>query len=261
MQTDAVTALIRDVASRLILPRFRHLTPDQVVAKAPGDLVTIADREAELELAAVLAAAHPGALVVGEEATFADPHLVTEVPDAEHAWVIDPVDGTANFARGCADFGVMVAETRHGAVVRGWIWQPVHDRMFVAEHGAGVELNGASLPPLPGPPDPVRGGVPRRLRRDPVPGFDLRPSSRSCAIDYPRLLVGDLDLVAFRHGLAWDHAPAALMVAELGGFVAVHPGTPWRPGVRGPVLMSASSEELWRRADAALVTERVLAGG
>jgi len=261
MQTDAVTALIRDVASRVILPRFRRLRPDQVVAKAPGDLVTVADREAELELAGVLAATHPGALVVGEEATFADPRLVTEVPDAEHAWVIDPVDGTANFAQGVADFGVMVAETRRGEVVRGWIWQPMHGRMFVAERGAGVELNGELLASLPEPHEPVRGSVPRRLRRDPVAGFDLRPSSRSCAVDYPRLLLGDLDLVAFRHGLAWDHAPGVLMVTELGGFAAVHPGTPWRPGVRGPVLMSASSEELWWRADAALVTERVLGGG
>nr|NLI50124.1 inositol monophosphatase [Propionibacterium sp.] len=261
MRTDAVTDLIRDVAARLILPRFGHLRPDQVVAKAPGDLVTVADREAELELARVLAAHHPGALIVGEEAAFADPRLVADVPDAEQAWLIDPLDGTANFAGGRPDFGVMVAEVRNGEVVRGWIWQPVHRRLLVAEHGAGVECDGVSLPRLPDPQDPIRGAVPRRLRREPVPGFDLRSSSHSCAVDYPALLLGDLDLVAFRHTQAWDHAAGVLMVTELGGFAAAHPGIPWRPGVRGPVLLSASSAELWRHADAALVTERVLAGG
>ncbi len=261
MQTDAVTELIRDVAARLILPRFRHLSPDQIVAKAPGDLVTVADREAEAELAGVLSARHPGALVVGEEATFAEQALVAGVPHAEEAWLIDPLDGTGNFARGRADFGVMVAEVRRGEVVRGWIWQPVHGRLLVAERGAGVEFNGAALPRLTDPTGPVRGAVPRQLRREPVPGFDLRASSRSCAVDYPGLLLGELDLLAFGHAQPWDHAAGTLMVTELGGMAAAHPGVPWRPGVEGPVLLSASSAELWRYADAALVTERVLAGG
>lgn len=260
MQTDAVSELIVDVAARLILPRYRRLRPDEIDLKGPGDLVTVADREAEAELSAAFSARHPGALIVGEEATHARPGLVAGLPDAEHAWVIDPVDGTNNFARGGPDFGVMVAELRSGEVVRSWIWQPVHRRLFVSERGSGVTCNGVPLERLRPPGDPIRGNVPRRLRRDAVPGFDLRPSARSCAIDYPFLLLGVIDVLAYRHHRPWDHAAGALMVTELGGFSAAHPGIPWRPGVQGPVLMSASSPELWRRADAALVAGRALDG-
>ena len=100
--------------------------PGDIEEKKPGDLVTVADREAEVELARVLRAAEPGVLVVGEEGVFTDPSSLEPLPTAEHAWVIDPVDGTRNFARGRADFAVMLAEVRHGVTVRGWIWQPVH---------------------------------------------------------------------------------------------------------------------------------------
>ena len=133
MQTDQVSELLADVADRLILPRFGALKSSDIQEKKPGDLVTVADREAEIELARVLRAAEPGVLVVGEEGVFTDPSCLDLLPTAEHAWVIDPVDGTRNFARGGADFAVMLAEVRNAVTVRGWIWQPEHEVAWVAE--------------------------------------------------------------------------------------------------------------------------------
>ena len=73
MRTDEVADLIRDVCERVILPRFGALASHEVIQKRPGDVVTVADREAEAELTAAFGRATPGALVVGEEASFADP--------------------------------------------------------------------------------------------------------------------------------------------------------------------------------------------
>lgn len=257
MDTRHVSELIRDVAGRLILPRFRHLQPGEIQAKHPGDLVTVADRETEAELTRVLQADDRLALVVGEEASFANPDLVTGVQEAEHAWVIDPLDGTNNFARGDAGFGVIVAELRQGETVRAWIWHPVRGRMFVAERGSGVECNEAMLAPIPTPRQPYRALVPRSLRREPAEAFDLHRTAGSCAIDYPRLLVGEVALLGFRHCRPWDHLAGVLMVNELGGHAAVHPGTPYRAGVQGPVLLVAASRELWHQADRTLVAGRV----
>ena len=76
MQTDQVSALLRDVADRLVVPRFGGLHSGDIIEKGPGDLVTVADREAELELTRLLHQADPGAFVVGEEGVFTDPKLL-----------------------------------------------------------------------------------------------------------------------------------------------------------------------------------------
>ena len=254
MHTDQVTELLREVAADVIMPRFGQLAPDEIDTKNPGDLVTIADKEAEIVIAARLAAAYPSAVIVGEEAAFAQPDVVERLPGAEHAWVIDPVDGTNNFARGSDLFGVMLAELRGGETVRAWIFQPVNGQMFVAERGAGVWQNGSRVPPRAGTSIPPRGYVPCRYRRQPVPGFDLLHTSGACAVDYPRLVTGDIDLIVYHHWRAWDHAAGSLMVTEVGGHVAMHPGVPWRVGMAGSALVVASSREVWHAADVAFVT-------
>ena len=138
MDTAAVTAAIREVADTEILPKFRALADDEIIEKRPGDVVTVADRLAEQALTRIFRAANPDCLVVGEEGIYADPTPLKALPTADLAWVIDPIDGTRNFASGSPDFAVMVAEVRSGVTTRGWIWQPQFGRGYVVERGAGV---------------------------------------------------------------------------------------------------------------------------
>lgn len=240
MHTDDVTDLIREVAARVILPRFRTLGVGDVEHKRPGDLVTVADREAEAELTDALRAAEPGVLVVGEEAAFDDADLVGLLPGAARAWVIDPVDGTRNFAHGSPDFGVMLAEVEHGRAVRSWIWQPIHERLYVAERGGGVRYNGTPLAPVSRRRPPYRVAAYGALRRQPAAGLDVGHTYGSCAIDYPRLLAGGVDALAYRSLHPWDHLPGTLMLTELGGHAAVD-GIPYAAGVTGSVLFAAAS--------------------
>lgn len=72
MDTDEILQLIIEVAAEIIVPRFKALGDDQIEQKSPGDFVTVADREAEVRITERLLARQPGALVVGEEATFAE---------------------------------------------------------------------------------------------------------------------------------------------------------------------------------------------
>ncbi len=134
--------LLKDVAEEVINPRFRSLAAEQIDEKNPGDLVTVADHEAEERITAALHSAYPDALVLGEEATASDPALLERFRSADHAFTVDPVDGTKNFVHGKKDHAVMVAELRSGDVVRGWIWQPQHELAYVAERGAGAWRNG-----------------------------------------------------------------------------------------------------------------------
>ena len=155
---DLLREAIRQVADAEIMPRFQALADHEIIEKRPGDLVTVADRLAERALTDIFRREDPGCLVVGEEGMYADSTPLRQLPTAELAWVIDPVDGTRNFAGGSPDFAVMVAEVRSGVTTRSWIWQPVPEVMFFAELGGGVYRNGERLA-VAAPSEPLVGAL------------------------------------------------------------------------------------------------------
>lgn len=228
-----ILALMQDVAARVITPRFRSLSSAEIHEKQPGDLVTVADRESEAEITAALRSAYPDALVVGEEATFADPSLLRVLPVAEHAFVVDPVDGTRNFVNGSPDHAVMVGELVRGEGVRGWIWQPEHQRAYVAEQGSGVTCNDERLSALPRSERPVVEASSRGLRgMDPELVGAVGATRFCCGVDYPRLLTGEIDALVYGpRPKPWDHVPGALMVRELGGEARMSDGGHWSPAI------------------------------
>ena len=142
---DDILELMVEVADRVIRPRFRALSGNDIDEKSPGDYVTVADRESEKLLTAALLARNPGCLVVGEEASYADPSIREGLGVADLAYTVDPVDGTGNFVKGSPDYAVMIAEIRRSEVTRSWIWQPEAGRAYVAERGAGVTCNGEPM--------------------------------------------------------------------------------------------------------------------
>ncbi len=253
--------LVQDVAARVITPRFRSLGEGEVDEKNPGDLVTVADREAEVELTAALSAAHPGAVVLGEEAYAEDPSVMARYTGAEHAFTVDPVDGTKNFVQGSPDHAVMVAELRRGRVVRSWIWQPQHEAAYVAELGAGAWRGAERLTrTAPGvAPAAWRGATSRRrwLGR-PVAGMPpLGLTWVCCGVDYPHLVAGDTDVLLYADALPWDHAPGSLLLSEAGGRLGLADGSPYDPTrphrfADGGALVSAADEVSWREVAGAL---------
>lgn len=250
MDTAAVTAAIRDVADAEILPKFRALADDEIIEKRPGDVVTVADRLAEQALTRIFRAANPDCLVVGEEGIYADPAPLKALPTAELAWVIDPIDGTRNFASGSPDFAVMVAEVRAGVTTRGWIWQPMHGRMYVAELGSGVRLNDEPVAARP-VPEQLVGALHGRYGH-PRPGVPEQVSlvrlAGCCGVDYPNVVEGRRAFLGYWSMHPWDHLPGALMVTETGGRVATTDGRTYAPGVTGRYLLAAGSPEIWELA-------------
>src|SRR5436190_11052978 len=122
---------MQEVAEQVINPRLRSLQDHQISEKNPGDLVTVADHESEVLITAALTDAYPDAVILGEEAHAHDSSLLDRFNAADHAFTVDPVDGTKNFVNGSPDHAVMIGEMRAGEVVRGWIWQPQHDAAYV----------------------------------------------------------------------------------------------------------------------------------
>lgn len=252
VETDDVLDLMRQTAVDVITPRFRALADGEVFEKNPGDLVTVADRESEEVITAALRRAYPDAMILGEEATAADPSLMQAFAAAEHAFTIDPIDGTYNFVHGVADHAVMIAELRSGEVVRSWIWAPEHQQSFVAEKGAGAYRDGERLPMRTPSDDPAswRGISSQAPVREGRFG-DLAPIGTTwfCAgLDYAHLASGDVDLIVFSHAKPWDHAPGSLLVSEVGGTIVRSDGSPYRPADARPWLIAGASPALAEHA-------------
>jgi fructose-1,6-bisphosphatase/inositol monophosphatase family enzyme len=233
MDTDAVLDLVQRVAEEVVVPRFRALGSGEVSEKGPGDLVTVADREAELLLTRELRAAYPDAVVLGEEAAAHDAGVLDRYRAADHAFTVDPVDGTRNFVHGSPDHAVMVAEVRGGETTRAWIWQPQHRLAYVAERGAGAFRNGERItrPPVG---ERLRGVTSRRSWIGRALGTltALELTWVCCGVDYPKLVEGEADYAVYRKGKPWDHVPGSLLVTEAGGYVGTFGGEPYDP--QGP---------------------------
>lgn len=252
----AVDGLMRKVGRDVVMRHFRALGVGDIEEKAPGDPVTIADREAEARLSDALRRIVPGSVVIGEEAVAADPALLARVCD-ERVWIVDPIDGTANYAAGRTPFAVMVAYAERGVVQAGWVLDPVTGRMCHGALGAGAYLNNLPVrtsPATSGRPRAALGTryLPETMREDIRARAEgrLQPVSiPHCAGEqYAQLVIGGVDVALFWRALPWDHAPGALFLTEAGGRIARADGMPYRPGDDRTGLLAAASPALWEEA-------------
>ncbi|MFC0410559.1 inositol monophosphatase family protein [Roseomonas elaeocarpi] len=265
-----IAQLLRDAARAEIMPRFRRLAAGDVRTKTgPLDIVTEADEAAERQITRELQARFPGCVVVGEEATAADPGLLDRLADADLAFVVDPVDGTSNFAAGLPLFGTMAAAFRRGEVIGAWIHDPLGDDTAVALRGEGAWIEG---------PDGARGqamqvaapvevermvasvswtylpGEMRAVVATRLPRFASITQFRCAAHDYRLLATGHIDLSFYNRLMPWDHAPGWLLHREAGGYSAQFDGRAYDPArVRDGGLINAPDRASWEAAREALI--------
>ncbi|MGF1430663.1 inositol monophosphatase family protein [Kitasatospora sp. LaBMicrA B282] len=261
---EKVAEILAEASAEAVEPRFRALAAGEVMEKAPGDVVTVADREAEAIISRRLRELLP-VPVVGEEAVAADPALARALHNERACWLVDPVDGTANFIAGRPDFAVMASLVRDGEAVAAWIWQPMRRTAYAAELGAGTWRNGRPLTRQPAGPDPARwrGSAKSYLRLGRFPGLADEPTAfgelttgrRSAGMEYPQIVDDELDFLVYWRTLPWDHAPGSLLVREAGGVSARLDGSPYRadpPGGEDGLLV-ACDPQTWERARAILL--------
>jgi fructose-1,6-bisphosphatase/inositol monophosphatase family enzyme len=256
--SERVARLIAETAAAEIMPRFRHLEREEIREKGPGDLVTTADLAAEQRLGAALHDLLPGSCVVGEEGVAADPALLSALDGSDPVWLVDPIDGTGNFAAGRPVFATMVALVRCGSTLMGWIHDPVSGLTASASAGEGAWRAGRRLhvatAPLPGADGSTgiwRGNrrLGRRLAKRPdlvSAVFDLRCAGQ----EYLALAEGTAHFALYNKLNPWDHAAGQLLHREAGGSSALLDGTPYapRPGATGLLLApDATSWETLRR--------------
>ncbi|MDF1726836.1 MAG: inositol monophosphatase [Sulfitobacter sp.] len=256
--------IVRRAARSEILPRFRRLAAGDISAKSrPDDLVTEADIQAEAMMTRALLIAFPSALVVGEEACSRDPSLVERIGEAPLAFILDPVDGTWNFAHGLAVFGVILAVTRFGRPEFGLIYDPIADDWAIAEAGepARMERSGGAPRTLKAamgkPVEALAGHVPLGLfegkaRRDLaalLPTFRRTEALRCSAHEYRMVAQGYTDFVLTQSLNPWDHAAGALICERAGAHVEMLDGGPYTAARTTGHLLVAPDRTTWNRLE------------
>lgn len=242
---DWLVAEMAAAGREVLMPRFADPARLGTRAKAAADdLVTEADLACEARLTAAVRARLPGALIVGEEAAEDDPGLRGRIGEAALSVILDPVDGTWNYASGVPLFGIIAAVAEAGETVFGAIHDPV----------TGVTVR-SDAPPGMAPrlgPD-LRGALPLghmpREARGPVAAA-MAPLGRIGALgcsawEYRMLAEGRTDYVLSGELKPWDHAAGALLVERAGGHAAMLDGRPYRPGMDEDYLLSARDRETW----------------
>ena len=241
-------------ARRAILPRFGTLTSHEVIDKAADDVVTVADHESEEILAEALSRLLPEATIVGEEAAHADPDVMNRLED-RLCWIVDPLDGTNNFAAGHGPFGIIVALAQGGETIGGWLLDPVSGRFCHAHGGKGAWIDGERVVARASGEDPPIAAISllfldneqrEAVRRGIAPFYRLVDIPRCAAEQYPRLVLGQNDVSVFKRTLPWDHAAGILFLNEAGGMAARPDGSPYRVADHdGLGLIGAATPALW----------------
>lgn len=233
-ELEAFALDLSRLAGQVALPFFRGRFAEENKA-GPGDFdpVTEADRAAEAAIRQAIAAQYPHHGVIGEE-------YGEDRPDAEHVWVLDPIDGTRAFIAGLPSWTTLVALRHQGEPVIGTIGQPYLDEIFIGGPTGGFVRARGEMRPLKTRACPrLDQAVISTTDVDIFVGEDaeawrrLRAASRlarfGCdAYAYAMVAAGHIDLVAETELKLWDWSALKPVIEAAGGAF-----TDWSGGAPG----------------------------
>jgi myo-inositol-1(or 4)-monophosphatase len=222
----------------------------QARQKAPRDLVTDADLASERAVRGVIAAAFPEHGILGEEAPDA---AQLELP---YCWVVDPLDGTINYAHGFPCYAVSVAVAHRGTLLAGVVYDPERDECFTAAADGGAHLNGQTIAVSPVTlveeamvaisfPAIVTAEAPDvRAFLKVAPHCQAIRRTGSAALNLAYVASGRLDAHWAHQINPWDSAAGVLLVQEAGGTATASNGQHYN--VAAGDYLAASTPELHR---------------
>lgn len=230
-------------AGGFLADKFTRHNP--IYYKGTIDLVTEADKMSEAMILEEISRRYPDHGILSEESA-------AKNEKASLRWIIDPLDGTTNYAHGFPFFCVSIALEQEGVVVLGVVYDPIRDDMFFARHTDGAYLNGQKLH-VSSVNDLSRSllatGFPYDIRVSPDNNLDyfnvmatkaqaIRRAG-AAALDLAYLAAGRFDGFWELRLKPWDTAAGCLMVTEAGGAVSDVEGKEW--GLSSPSLMASNA--------------------
>ncbi len=261
---EHVAGLIAEIAREEVKGKLGLLSRGEISEKSAGDFVTSADLAVERRLGAALIDYLPEAAVLGEEAVGAGRASVASLAEDRLHWVIDPIDGTGNFAMAMPLCAVIVALVRKDEVLAGWLHDPFGERTFMGGLGGGAWSNGNRL--ACHRPDDLRlmnGSVYGRIFRE-RDGFrdtwgrgrkhmGAIFNARCVGHEHMARLAGLGHFGCYSRLLPWDHAAGFLLHKEAGGVGRLITGAPYRPSDPSVAGLLAPDVDVWNKLHELLI--------
>lgn len=262
-QKSEMIEIVRDVAKAEILPRFRRLSDGAVSFKTSfDDLVTEADVASEKALTQRFQTLLPHAVIIGEEAVSEDESVLDQIDTDELVVIIDPIDGTWNFAHGLSTFGVLIAAIYQGETVYGLLYDPLNDDWIETSLGEGSWFVRPDQLPrrlmLSNQPVDSKlvgffspflfedSAVRERVAIQQV-NYARSSNLRCCCHEYRTMVQNGVDFFISPKPKVWDHAAGILAYQESGGHVCMLDGSPYKPTVRKGVIVAGRTEAIQDR--------------
>lgn len=259
-QKSEMIEIVRDVAKVEILPRFRKLSDGVISTKTSfDDLVTEADVVSEKALTQRFQALLPQAIVIGEEAVSEDEFVLDQIDTDELVIIIDPIDGTWNFAHGLSTFDVLIAAIYQGETVYGLLYDPLNDDWIEASLGEGTwYVRTDQLPRrLTLSEQPVNSklvgffspflfedrAVRERVAIQQV-HYARSSSLRCCCHEYRTMVQSGVDFFVSPKPKVWDHAAGIIAYQKAGGSVSMMDGSPYKPVLKKGTIVAGRTEKI-----------------
>lgn len=213
---------LKELAQQHILSHFNQVGYE---IKSDGSLLTEADTAMQAHTASWLTKNWPQFAILGEESTREQQQAALESPQG--CWIIDPIDGTTNFANGVPFFSLSLALMIENKIVVGIVYDPARDELFAARLGFGAELNHSPLPSITNPTDELKlcVGVVDFKRLKPTLATALatqapyasQRSFGSVALDWCWIASGRGQVYLHGNQSLWDYAAGWLILNEAKG--------------------------------------------
>lgn len=245
--------LVKSIAKREVLPRFAAVSHSH---KQDGSILTEADIQTQVAITETLKVHWPDIKLLGEEMPVEEQQQLLKNADTA-LWVLDPIDGTSNFAAGIPYFAISLALMKAGQVELGLVYDPVRDECFTARAGEGAWLNGERLiadSPVPTLSEAIGlvdfKRLPKALasRLASEPPYRSQRSFGAIALDWCWLAANRYHVYLHGKQNLWDYAAGHLICREAGGYSCTLEGEPMFEASLTPrSAVGALSQETFRQ--------------
>ena len=243
---------IKKIANEELRHRFANVMRTH---KLDGSFLTEADLAVQTRVQTLLQAQYPDITFLGEEMSAEQQQRALE--NSQGVWILDPLDGTSNFAAGIPYYAVSLAYIKAGKIEWGMVYDPERDECFSATHGSGAQLNGVSLPKQQASVmiekstaviDFKRLGSELAARIASRPPYSSQRSFGGVALDWCWLAAGRYHLYLHGKQNIWDYAAGHLIFNEMGGHACTLQGEDvFDFSLQPRSAVAALDEELFRQ--------------
>ena len=252
-----VEQIIVQANEQCILPKFRNLLDNEIERKSNKsyDVVTVADKEAEIFIKEKILEKDHNALFIGEESSHKNPEEIRLLTQDKPVWIIDPIDGTTNYSNGIEKFGTIISCVKNNETIYGCIYNPITETLITAEKGSGCWCKGKKikLDSTILPKESLAIMSLQFFKKDQAEVIANRASNflnwknnfGSVAIDYQACVLKKAQIAVFNYIRVWDHAAGILIHHEAGGYSAKFDGSQYQPIDENGGLILAPSRDIW----------------